>query len=421
MSATNGAGAATESAASKLNALVQIFDKNAKILSSSSQDLTGTSDAEQDARRSLLDASLEIQRLAATPEDFIEQLQINYEHLAAFDWLTEFDVLNHIPVNQTLSFEEVAKSAKVPTDRLRRVVRMAATSNILQEPTPGHVAHTRLSAQMIADPIYLAWVRYVIKYGSTSAGHFARADKKWDHSKEKNHTAWNLAQNVDEPLFVHVGKNKEMTADFAGYMKNMKMSEGLSLKHVLSGFDWASLGEGHVVDIGGSYGDYSILVASKYPSLRFTIQDLPETIDQAKQILPTLDPSIASRITFSAHSFWDPEPIRDADVYFLRRVLHDWPFAESQKILQHLAEALKPGAVIVIMDAVLPVPGSRPARQEAAHRVRDMHMAQSLNAKEREIGEWEELFNSTTPKLRLKSVNEPAGSQLSLLVATRDN
>lgn len=61
-----------------------------------------------------------------------------------------------------------------------------------------------------------------------------------------------------------------------------------------------------------------------------------------------------------------------------------------------------------------------PAMEEAALRVRDLTMAQSFNSGERELSEWVELFESATPKLKLKEWKKPWGSVMSVMVVVRD-
>ena len=47
---------------------------------------------------------------------------------------------------------------------------------------------------------------------------------------------------------------------------------------------------------------------------------------------------------------------------------------------------------LLIMDTVLPTPGSKGVVEEALLRVRDLTMMQAFNAPERELGESENLF-----------------------------
>jgi 6-hydroxytryprostatin B O-methyltransferase len=168
--------------------------------------------------------------------------------------------------------------------------------------------------------------------------------------------------------------------------------------------------------VGGSTGQVSALLATHHPSLHFTVQDLPDTVANGPAALSTLSHDIASRITFAPHDFFTAQPL-SADLYFLRKILHDWSSEQAKSILQHLATAMKsrPGARLVVMDTILPRPGELAPVQEAMLRVRDLTMAQSFNSKERALGEWEELFGSTKPKLSMKSWKQPLGSAMAVM------
>ena len=111
----------------------------------------------------------------------------------------------------------------------------------------------------------------------------------------------------------------------------------------------------------------------------------------------------------------------DADVFFLRKIIHDWPFSKAKQILQQLAKALKRGGLILVMDTILPAPASVPSRHEALLRQRDLLMTQNFNAKERELEEWVALFSSCEPKLRLTSWKAPVGSFMAVMVLTRED
>jgi 6-hydroxytryprostatin B O-methyltransferase len=101
-------------------------------------------------------------------------------------------------------------------------------------------------------------------------------------------------------------------------------------------------------------------------------------------------------------------------------ILHDWPFTQAVNILKHLVDALKPGARLVIMDTVLPLPGSIPATQEAVLRVRDLTMWQAFNSKERELEEWTTLFTAVDPTLRIHAVVQPPGSSMAIMEVARE-
>ena len=46
-----------------------------------------------------------------------------------------------------------------------------------------------------------------------------------------------------------------------------------------------------------------------------------------------------------AHDFFKPQPIRNASVYFMRMILHDWPDYKALEILKALRSAAGADAV----------------------------------------------------------------------------
>ena len=70
------------------------------------------------------------------------------------------------------------------------------------------------------------------------------------------------------------------------------------------------------------------------------------------------------------------------------------------------------------MDTVLPPPGSTSVVEEALLRVRDLTMMQTFNSRERELGEFEELFKQAADgegRLVLRNLVKPPGSMLSVM------
>lgn len=125
--------------------------------------------------------------------------------------------------------------------------------------------------------------------------------------------------------------------------------------------------------------------------------------------------TVSSRISFQVHDFFSPQPVKDVDVYLLRMILHDWPAKEALAILKNLLPALKHGARLIIMDRVLPVPGSIPSDEESLLRVRDLTMMQTFNSKERELEDWTKLLAEASGGLALKVVKQPYGSVMSVM------
>lgn len=54
------------------------------------------------------------------------------------------------------------------------------------------------------------------------------------------------------------------------------------------------------------------------------------------------------------HNFFDSQPIKNADVYMLKFIIHDWSNKYSQIILRRLREAAAPHSRLVIVDKIIP-------------------------------------------------------------------
>ena len=161
-------------------------------------------------------------------------------------------------------------------------------------------------------------------------------------------------------------------------------------------------------------------MAEAFPQLRFIVQDLPDTISNSAAILSAQPDTIRMRITAQSYDIFNPQPVKDADVYLLRMILHDWPAAEAQAILKNHLEPLKANSRtrLVIMDTVLPPPGSTGVVEEALLRVRDLTMIQAFNSKERELQDFVDLFTRVEDGdgcLVLRKMVKPPGSVMSVL------
>lgn len=178
------------------------------------------------------------------------------------------------------------------------------------------------------------------------------------------HQGFSLAHNTNDTMFEYLDKNPDKAKRFARAMRSFSSSLGHQAFVVIKGYAWESLGQGLVVDIGGSQGHVSIALAQSYPSLSFIVQDRGEVIKGAAEALPG---DLSHRITFMAHDFFTDQPVK-ADVYLLRRVLHDWSDSHCINILQGLVPSLKKGARIIVNDGIMPDPGKLPYLAERQAR-----------------------------------------------------
>lgn len=109
-----------------------------------------------------------------------------------------------------------------------------------------------------------------------------------------------------------------------------------------------------MVDVGGGHGAVSMALAKATTHMNFVVQDLPNTATQGEKLLPT---SLQGRVSFMAHDFFEEQPVKCADVYFLRYILHNWSDKYARRILKSLIPALKDSSRIVCYEFL---PGDRP-------------------------------------------------------------
>jgi hypothetical protein len=154
-------------------------------------------------------------------------------------------------------------------------------------------------------------------------------------------------------MFEFFENHPDRMSRFKDAMSFLQTFPGLENSYVLAGFDWASLGKATIVDVGGSHGQVSYDIARKFPDLSFIVQDLPKVVEDAKGKVPS---DLADRVEFMAHDFFTEQPVKGADVYYFRWILHDWSDLYCVRILKALIPALKSGARIVLSERCLEPP-----------------------------------------------------------------
>jgi hypothetical protein len=55
-----------------------------------------------------------------------------------------------------------------------------------------------------------------------------------------------------------------------------------------------------------------------------------------------------------AHDFFTPQPVKDAAVFLLRLVSHDWPTPMMKKVLNHLRASAQPTTKLILVDNIIP-------------------------------------------------------------------
>jgi len=137
--------------------------------------------------------------------------------------------------------------------------------------------------------------------------------------------------------------------DYSGLMSS---SQTMIAEEVLAAFDFS--GCQRVVDIGGGEGAFAAALLSRHPHLQLMVFDLPAVIEHACS--GPAPENLPSPIDFIAGDF-RRDPLPQAELITLVRVLHDHDEAVVRDLLQRIHQSLPPGGRLLVAE---PMAGEHP-------------------------------------------------------------
>ncbi|KAL5355885.1 S-adenosyl-L-methionine-dependent methyltransferase [Aspergillus floccosus] len=147
-----------------------------------------------------------------------------------------------------------------------------------------------------------------------------------------------------------------------------------------------------MVDVGGGVGHEIKILLDTLPGLagHFILQDVPGVIES---MLPELRRAPGSLQTVQAmpHNFFETQPVTGAHLYFLGRVLHDWPDTQARRILQHIRNAMGQDSLLLIHERVLP---DGPAKVHPTDAIMDLNMMALCSSQERTETQFRDLLSA---------------------------
>ncbi|KAK5990618.1 6-hydroxytryprostatin B O-methyltransferase [Cladobotryum mycophilum] len=370
-----------------------------------------------EARGTLIAAAEKILRLARGPQGCLASFADTGIEMGTIQALTQLKVPDKVPLQGSITYEELAGAIQVAPELLQRLVRLAALAGFLVEDESGAVRHTAMSAVFLRDTAAGDTARFLFDVDMRAYSFFA-------DSLRLDPSGRNIRDGPTSLAFQHDSNNQGnrptiwdilerspiQRARFHSTMQALGTFPSHLLKHILVAHDWHSIGS--LVDVGGSLGHASLIIAENFPEIRITVQDLPEVIERGRSSLPTVPH--AERLSFQAHDFFQ-EQATIADAYFLRQVLHDWPDADAERIVRCLIPAMRPGAKLLIMDIVVPEPGATSPYMEKYLRTYDVSMFSMFSGKERTVQQLRDLVERCSERLQFQGISCPPGSATSLL------
>ncbi|MBL7877479.1 MAG: methyltransferase domain-containing protein [Cyclobacteriaceae bacterium] len=165
---------------------------------------------------------------------------------------------------------------------------------------------------------------------------------------------WNWMTNLENyirtgaAIEIHTKMGPSEWKDYQEGMKVLSVNAAVELAGKIKLSPTAS----EMLDIGGSYGLYSIELCKKYPALSSTILELPAALESVN--LLTAKQGLAGRVKFKAgDAISDNLGDKVYDLILLNNVAHHFSAEENRKLAQKAARALKPGGMFGIGEFAL--------------------------------------------------------------------
>jgi acetylserotonin O-methyltransferase len=178
---------------------------------------------------------------------------------------------------------------------------------------------------------------------------------------------WNQTFGTQGGIFSGFFRTEDSKRDF---LQGMHGFGRLSSPAVAAAFDLTRFRR--LIDLGGASGHLAEAVRERYPQIQARVFDLPEVAE--------LYPG-----TIAGDFFSDPLP--EADLYSVGRILHDWSDEKINQLLARIYAALPEGGGLLIAEKLLE-PG-----YVAAH-MQSLNMLIGTEGRERSAAEYEALLRA---------------------------
>ena len=302
---------------------------------------------------------------------------LGYLYPAALRAAAGAGIADHLAAGP-LTAEELAAKAGVDAGHLRRVLRFLATRGVFGEDEDGRFALTTAASVLRADfPVSLR--NLVLLFTD---------EMYWHPAGRLDETVRRGATVFDEvfggQIFEHLSKDPAKNELFVDAMADLSVLEHAGMAE---SYDFPA--SGTVVDVAGGLGGMLQAVLVRNPGLHGVLVDRSEVLSRHRMT----DPAVEGRFSLEDADFFSELPA-GAEVYLLKRIIHDKSDEEAVRILKTCRAAMTGDSKLLILDIVVP-----PADQEQPNPTSDVLMMAVFEGKERTEEELAALLSAAGLKI----------------------
>ena len=234
--------------------------------------------------------------------------------------------------------EQLATALDLDADALHRVLRAAATRDLVRLDRRGRFRLARLGHVLREDhPRSMRpWVLYMSSPATQQA---------WAGLTETLRTGEPSFPAVHgRSVWAHFADHPEEEALFAASMR--RVTE-LTLPAITGGYPWPE--SGTVCDVAGGVGTMLAGILAARPGLQGVLVDAPGVLREAEDHLRAA--GVRDRVTLSEGDIFSGVDA-SADLYTLKDVLHDWDDERCVQILATVHAAMPPKSTVVLVETL---------------------------------------------------------------------
>jgi len=200
-----------------------------------------------------------------------------------------------------------------------------------------------------------------------------------DAVREGSHR-WQQTFGWDGPIFANFFRTEEAKREFLLGMHGYGL---ISSPHIVGAFDLSQFRR--LVDLGGATGHLAVAACQRYPALKAVVFDLPEAVPLAQEMVAASP--VADRISVQSGNFFT-DPLPEADLYAVGRILHDWSNDKIMTLLGKVYDRLPAGGALLIAEKLLQEDRAGPVWAQ----MQSLNMLVCTEGKERTLKEYDALL-----------------------------
>ena len=300
--------------------------------------------------------------------------------------------------DQSRTIEHLAAETNSHQESLYRVLRTLAGHGIFAEDDAGHIALTPQAEVLqsdhpnsVRDLLCLDWQNI---YWETF--------RALPDAVRSGEIAFERA--FGQGFFDYLKDHPKANAIFDRRMARVSLAENAKIVEAYPFGEFSKL-----IDIGGGRGGLLVAILKKHPHLSTVLYEQAQVLADPADLV---EAGLLDRVELIAGDFFTSVP-KNAGLYTLKRIIHDWDDARAVKVLQSCRDAMDEKSRVLVIDAIM-----KPGNEPDPNKDMDLGIMALTPGKERTEAEFSALLGQAGLCMT-RIVATQAPSTLSIIEARR--